>query len=262
MKLAILTLALALLAVFTPEVPQPQSYHAFADARMLLGIPNFWNVVSNLPFLLVGAAGLVALLPPAKARAHFRDSNERWPYVAFFAALVLTAAGSSYYHLAPDDARLVWDRLPIALLSAALGVALIGDHDRPDSRLPLLALGPALIAGAISVWYWQATEAAGAGNLVPYLTVQIWAAAVMVLLLVTEPARYSHRNDLWLVLVFWVLARAAEFLDTALYAGGLFLSGHTLKHLLAALAAAWLLRMIRRRTPLATVVSTSAPIAA
>lgn len=239
--------------MFSPEIPQPQSYHAFADSRALLGIPNFWNVVSNLPFLLVGIAGLGALLP--MARAHFRDPGERWPYVAFFAALALTAVGSSYYHLAPDDARLVWDRLPIALLSAALGIALIGDHERTGSRVPLLALAPALICGAISVWYWQATEEAGAGNLVPYMAVQIWAAAVLALMLVSEPARYSHRNDLWLVLLFWVLARGAEILDAPLYAEGWFLSGHTLKHLLAALAAAWLLRMIRRRTPLATIVS-------
>lgn len=245
-----------------PHVPQPQSYHLFADARTLLGLRNFWNVVSNLPFLLVGVAGLMVLLPTAKARAYFRAPGERWPYVAFFAALVLTAVGSSYYHLAPDDARLVWDRLPIALLTAALGVALIGDHARAESRIPLLALAPALLCGAISVWYWQATEQAGAGNLVPYLAVQIWAAAVMVLLLVSEPARYSHRNDLWLVFFFWILARGVEFLDAPLYAGGLSLSGHTLKHLLAALAAAWVLRMIRRRTALATIIPTDTAVAA
>lgn len=231
-------------------MPQPQSYHAFADARTLLGVPNFWNVISNLPFLLVGVAGLLALLPAARARSAFRDVRERWPYVAFFAALALTAVGSSYYHWAPDDARLVWDRLPIALASAALGVALIGDHERAGSRLPSIVLVPALIGAAASVWYWQASEQAGQGNLVPYLAVQIWAAAVVLLLLASAPARYSHRNALWRVLIFWLLARGAEGLDRALYADGLFLSGHSLKHLLAALAAAWLLRMIRRRAPL------------
>lgn len=248
--------------MFLPQVPQPQSYHAFADARTLLGLPNFWNVVSNLPFLLVGVAGLIVLLPAAKARTYFRVAGERWPYLAFFAALALTAAGSSYYHLAPDDARLVWDRLPIALLSAALGVALIGDHARPASRVSLVILAPALVCGAISVWYWHASEQAGAGNIAPYMAVQLWAAAVTLLMLVSEPARYSRRNDLWLVFLFWMLARGAEFLDAPLYAGGLSLSGHTLKHLLAALAAAWLLRMIRRRTALATIVPTHTPAAA
>lgn len=240
-----------------PAVSQPQSYHAFVDARTLLATPNFWNVVSNIPFLVVGIAGLAALLPTARARAHFRDPRERWPYVAFFAALALTGLGSGYYHLAPDDARLVWDRLPIALACAALGIALFGDHERAESRLPLRTLAPALLVAAASVWYWQASEQAGQGNLVPYLAVQLWAAGVLILMLLTEPARYSHRNALWSMLLFWTLARAAELLDAPLYADGLFLSGHTLKHLLAALAAAWLLRMIRRRVPLEAVTQAS-----
>lgn len=256
LKIAVLTLACALLAALLPDVPQPQSYHDFVDARTLLGVANFWNVISNLPFLIVGIAGLVALLPAAATRACFRDPRERRPYLAFFAALALTALGSGYYHLAPDDARLVWDRLPIALACAALGVALIGDHEHPQpARLARMALVPGLLVAAASVWYWQMSEQAGQGNLLPYLAVQLWAVAVVLMLLLTEPARYSYRNDLWLVLLFWLAARGAEFLDAALYAGGAFLSGHTLKHLIAALAAAWLLRMIRRRRPLSSSVT-------
>ena len=41
-----------------PPIPQDQGYHEFADQRMLLSIPNFWNVVSNLPFIAVGGVGL------------------------------------------------------------------------------------------------------------------------------------------------------------------------------------------------------------
>ena len=41
-----------------PSIPQDQHYHQFADQRALLGIPNFWNVVSNIPFIAIGAVGL------------------------------------------------------------------------------------------------------------------------------------------------------------------------------------------------------------
>src|SRR3990172_102797 len=34
------------------------NYHNFADQRALWGVSNFWNVVSNLPFLLVALWGL------------------------------------------------------------------------------------------------------------------------------------------------------------------------------------------------------------
>src|SRR6185312_6377098 len=109
--------------------PQPQSYHAFADDRTLLGVPNFWNVVSNLPFLGVGLAGLRALLPAGSpVVARFREPRERWAWATVFAAVLLTGLGSAWYHLAPGDARLVWDRLPIALMYGALIVAILGDH--------------------------------------------------------------------------------------------------------------------------------------
>jgi hypothetical protein len=46
--------ALALVAaIFLPPVPQDLRYHSFADRRTLWGVANFWNVVSNLPFLMV-----------------------------------------------------------------------------------------------------------------------------------------------------------------------------------------------------------------
>jgi len=245
MKLFWLTILCVLLAILLPPLAQPQSYHAFIDSRTLLGIPNFWNVASNLAFLIVGFAGIVALTGKRGA-ARFIDSRERWPYLAFFVAIALTALGSGYYHLAPDDARLVWDRLPIALACAAFSVALIGDHWGPRATRALI---PALAIGAATVGWWQYTQQRGVENLIPYFVLQAYAMVVAldVLLFESDPPRYTHRRDLWVMLSFWVLARAAEWVDAGLYAGGAFLSGHTVKHLMAALAAAWLLRMILRR---------------
>lgn len=259
MMLAWITAAFVLLAIFLPPIPQPQSYHAFVDARTLLGVPNFWNVTSNLPFLIVGVWGVAALLPAGKAAAHFRDAAERWPYLAFFAAITLTGFGSAWYHLAPDDARLVWDRLPIALACAALPLAMIVDHHGERHRNAVLgALLPALAVGAFTVGLWSYGFRHGdGGNLAPYFALQVYAVAVTCYFLLAQPARYTHRGDLWVVIAIWGLARAAEWLDAWLYAGGNLLSGHTLKHLLAALASGWVLRMIRRREPLSTSSATA-----
>jgi hypothetical protein len=46
----------------------------------------------------------------------FIDARERWLYLVMFAGLSLTAFGSGYYHLAPDNARLVWDRIAIMMV--------------------------------------------------------------------------------------------------------------------------------------------------
>lgn len=226
-----------------PELPQPQAYHAFADARTLAGIPHFWNVVSNVAILLAGLLGLREVLAH---RERFVTREEAWPYAAFFGATALVAVGSTYYHLAPGDARLVWDRLPIAPATTALAIAVWSDHSGSKSVRRLLV--PALIAGAASVIYWRASALHGHENLVPYLLLQLFAVGGIVLL-ACLPGRYTRVHDWWMVIGLYVLARLAEVFDRAIYSAGEILSGHTLKHLLAALAAAGVLRMIRLRRP-------------
>src|ERR1700753_3465149 len=111
------------------------SYHSFADRSSFLGIPNFGDVVSNLPFAVVGVWGLFFLfhsrLNPKQGR--FIDQREIWPYSFVFAGLLLTAFGSSYYHLSPNNARLVWDRLPMTITFMSLVAAVI--VERIDLRL-------------------------------------------------------------------------------------------------------------------------------
>lgn len=238
-------LAFILLATFLPAIEQPQSYHAFADTRMLLGVPNFWNTVSNLAFVLVGLAGLRELLRTGAAPG-FREPRERWPYAVFFFCVLLTGIGSAYYHLDPDDTRLVWDRLPLALTSGALVVAVLGDHAEPPRALRDLL--PTLLICAATVGYWALGAGEGRGNLTPYLLLQVYVVAATAFILLFRAPRYTRRGDFAVVIACYVLARAAEWLDAPIHALGHWLSGHTLKHLLAALACGWLLRMIRRRT--------------
>jgi hypothetical protein len=228
--------ALALALALLPPLPQPQDYHRFADARAWLGVQNFLDVVSNLAFLVVAVAGLFTVLRDVHGRA------ERLPYALFFLALGATAFGSVWYHLAPDNARLFWDRLPIAVCFAALLSAVIAE--RLSRRAGLLLLAPLAATAAGTVWYWLRSEALGAGNVLPYFAFQLYALLAILLLMHFYPSRYIRNTDLYRVVLLYGAALAAELLDRHIFALGEIISGHTLKHLLAALAAYQLVRML------------------
>ena len=226
------TAIIVLAAAFSPRVAQPQSYHNFADTRGWLGIPNFGNVVSNFPFATVGAWGLWFICS-RRGQEKFLDERERWPYLLGFFGLFLTAFGSSYYHLVPENARLVWDRLPMTLVFMPL-VAMIAERISVKAGL---WLPPVLTSiGAGSVWQWNASELRGKGDLRMYATVQVYALVVLLIALLL-PAKYTRSGDLLWVVGFYALAKILETADRQVFAlTGRTLSGHALKHLAAAAA--------------------------
>lgn len=238
-----LTLAFALAAVLLPASPQPLAYHDFADHRHALGVDNFFDVVSNLAFLLSGIAGLVVVLG---GHTRFEFASERWPWIVFFVGMVLTAAGSAYYHLSPDNETLFWDRLPMTIAFAALISTQI--VDRLDVRAGLLLLAPMLLVGAASVMWWIATERRGAGNVLPYALLQGYAVLVLLLMAWLHPSRYTRGNDLFFIFGWYVFAKLLETFDREILAFHDIVSGHTLKHLAAAAAAFVACRMLVGRS--------------
>ena len=238
---------LGILTVRLPLVPQPASYHQFADQRTFLGIPHFGNVVSNLAFAIVGLWGLWFLSNPDKLNNTFIEPRERRPYVAAFFGLLLAAFGSAYYHLAPSNGRLVSDRLPMTIVFGSLVAVVIMERISVEAGLKLLPFLIAIAAGSVLQWYRD--ELHGHGDLRAYAAVQLYAALVLLIAVLLKP-RYSRSFDFAVVFVFYLLAKIFETADRFIFTHTHIVSGHTLKHLAAAMAGYWILRMLESRKPL------------
>ena len=242
--IAVFTGLCVLAAFLLPAVPQPLDYHDFADKRDLFGIDNFLDVVSNLGFLIVGCAGLVIVFGK---RAQFQYRSERLPYAVFFVGALLTALGSAYYHLAPGNESLFWDRLPITIAFMALVCSQI--VDRISIRAGLMLLGPMLLIGMATVLYWRTSELAGAGNVVPYVILQGYSVIVVLMLVALSPSRYTRGSVLYWVFGWYVMSKLFETFDVQVMEllGGV-VSGHTLKHLAAAVAGFAVCHALAHRT--------------
>jgi hypothetical protein len=240
--------ATTLVVLLLPRIPQNEAYHNFADQRALLGIPHCLDVLSNIPFLIVGVWGMwLVLSKRAAASKCFLDPRERWPYLVFFIGVALTAFGSSYYHLHPNDSRLVWDRLPMTAGFMGLLAAMIAE--RISVKAGLRSLAPLLLFGVASVFYWRITQEAGHGDLRPYAFVQFGSMLAILLLVALFPPRYTRTAGLLASFGIYAVAKILEAADKPIFALGHIVSGHTLKHLTAALSAFWILRMLRARQP-------------
>jgi hypothetical protein len=241
--LAALAIALALVVRLTfGPLPQWASYHDFADTRALAGIPRAGDVLSNLAILAAGAWGATL---GARLRA---DDDERAAWRVLVAATILTAAGSAWYHLAPANATLVWDRVPMSLVMAALLALVLAD--RVDARFGREALVPFALVAVGSVAYWAITESLGRGDLLPYLIVRVGIGAAIVGLLILRPGRTRGAGWLWAAIALDVVMTLAERHDRTIFeATGRLVSGHTLKHLLAGAVLAFVFAWLTHRSP-------------
>lgn len=242
----VLAIVVGAAALFAPRFDLPPSYHHFADQRSWLGVPNFGEVASNILFLLSGLCGLTFLARKTSFR-QFLDQHECWPYLFVFLGLILTAFGSAYYHLAPDDTRLVWDRLPMTIVFMPLVSVMIAE--RVNVKLGLWLLPVLTAVGIGSVMLWRSTVLHGVGDLRFYAAVQIYAVLALFTALLLPP-RYTRSSDILVVAALYALAKICETADRQIFSLGHIVSGHTLKHLAAGLAGFWILRMLQRRQPI------------
>ena len=233
-------------------IPQDPAYHQFADTRPWMGVPNFQNVASNLPFLIVGLIGLTRLrrrrsVPHEETGEIAAGEQAAWTFL--FLGITLTAFGSSWYHLAPSNATLVWDRLPMTLGFMGFFAGVIGE--RISRRAYRLLLWPLAGVGVASVLYWYATETRGHGDLRLYALVQFFPLLLIPLIMALYRPRYTHGRLLFAALGWYLAAKAFEHWDRPVFdATGGIVAGHALKHLAAAVGCWVLVRMFSVRVRL------------
>lgn len=228
-----------------PHIPQSVTYHNFCDTRTLAGIRNFANVISNLPFVIVGLIGLLSVKRSVAPR------NIAVIYISLFAGIILTGFGSAYYHGYPDNNTLVFDRLPMTIVFMSLLAAVAGESI--DTRIGALTLAPLLLTGIASVLWWHYTERAGAGDLRLYVLVQYYPMILIPAIFILFPPPAGQKA--WLPLLYaaawYAIAKVFEQFDCNIYSTLGFVSGHSLKHLAAAISTWFLVKRFRtlwRRT--------------
>ena len=235
-----LTIAAGIFTCLLPAVPQPNSYHHFADSRLLLGVPNFWNVISNFPFIVVGLCGLQAVGRGSLKGPLFGI------YISLFAGVILTGLGSAYYHLAPNNDRLVWDRLPMTIVFMSLFSAIVAEM--VDYRIGCALASPSILVGIFSVLWWHHTEILGRGDLRLYGFVQFYPTIFipLILFLYYQPSVKRSAKVFTLIVIWYVVAKFFEVLDWRIY-NFLPISGHTLKHLAAAISTYYFIPLFNKK---------------
>jgi hypothetical protein len=238
MLLSVITVCTLIPVFLAAPIAQSPSFHLFADNRWLWGIPNFGNVVSNLPFLTIGFYGLVIVMRAAVPGAI------RWTYLLLFLGVVLTGLGSAYYHWHPDNNTLVWDRIPMTIVFMSFLSATVAELiSRP---LGVRLLLPLVAVGVGSVLWWHYTETLGRGDLRLYYWVQFYPMLAIPLLLwlyYSPIVKTIFPSLIWIV-VWYVIAKVFEQLDYPIY-HALGISGHSLKHLAAAVSTGYFVRLFR-----------------
>ena len=241
--LAVVSLVAVVAVFFVPRIPQDPAYHQFVDRQALLGLPNFWNVISNVGYLIVGIYGLARL-------TRLRSQVLLPAYITFCVAVTLVAFGSSWYHYVPTTASLVWDRLPMAAGFMALLSLVLGE--RVSWPLSQRLLWPLVMVGVATVLYWEWTEKQGVGDLRPYGLVQFLPVVLLPLLLLLFPVNERSAKWLWWTFAGYGVAKIAEQFDGAIY-DAVGLSGHSIKHFVSSVAVLFaVFAMLEMKVPRAS----------
>lgn len=233
LKIIVTLVAISIIAVFCMDpIAQDPGYHDFADQRGMINIPNFYNVASNLPFVIIGVMGMRLV---ASGRATGGLVELQAVYLTFFTGVFLTGFGSAYYHYHPDNQTLLWDRLPMTIAFMALFSAIVGETI--SSQIALKLFVPLLVAGIASVVYWQVSELNGSGDLRAYVLVQFLPVLLIPLILLLFNSRLDGNKYIWGIIGAYTVSKLMEFFDARIYSALGVISGHSLKHLIAAFAA-------------------------
>ena len=222
--LAVAIVVLIILAVLLPPHAQEQAYHAFADQRAWAALPNALDTLTNGAFIVVGGLGLYWL---KSGSFHAQSINMRLSIRLFSLGAIAIGLTSAYYHLDPTDSSLVPDRMAMAFTFAAV-LAMMA-QDRVSSRAGTWTLLTVLVLGPCSVLIWAMT-----GNLAPYYVLQFGGLLLLIMMLLLRGS-CGRGPGFVALLVCYTLAKISEASDLQIFAATQqLISGHSLKHILAA----------------------------
>ncbi len=213
---------------------QPLTYHEFADKRIIFGIPNFFNVTTNITFALFGIIGFIYTLKN-------RQKEGSWSWIIFFLGVAIVSLGSGYYHLNPNNDTLVWDRLPMTIGFMGLFIAILSEY--VNQNIERYFLIPAILLGFATVIYWHYFD-----DLRFYLWIQYMPLLTVPLAMLLFKGKYTHQKYLIFALLFYLFAKITESYDKEIFCF-LYeqLSGHSMKHLLASIGPFYIYLMLKRR---------------
>ena len=241
--LIIIPLSLVTIAILMQQpIPQPAKYHNFIDNQTILAIPNFLNVFSNCLFIVVGCIGLHSLLISNRLVVLTSFTSA---YNLMFVSLILVGFGSGYYHLSPNNQTLVWDRLPMTLAFMSLTCIIIAEHISLSIAKRLFY--PLLLLGTSSVLYWHYSELNSAGDLRFYILVQFLPLIATPLILLLFKGKFQPTHGYWWLFLAYLLAKLCEHFDVQIYQALSIISGHSLKHIIAALGIWALINSYEKR---------------
>jgi len=228
--------------LFIPAISQDVSYHDFADKRTFFGVPNFFNVISNLPYLIFGLIGYFLVFKEVQIQI---IQSLKLSYAVFFIGVTLVCLGSGFYHLNPDNSSLLWDRLPMTIAFMSFFIIILGEYVHEKTAQQLFF--PLLIIGLVSVVYWYWSETISQGDLRLYILVQFLPIILVLLILLLFPSRFSHSYYYWLIIGCYVLAKVFEFTDQFVFDALGIISGHSLKHLISTLVPFLMYKLLKSR---------------
>lgn len=232
--------------IVKPFAYQKPSYNDFADTKTIEHIPNFLNVISNVFYLIVAYKGLIFLLNKEKSSKSFKFKWEKQFYIVIFVGVLLTAFGSSYYHMKPNDYRLMWDRLPMTIVFMGYFSAIVSE--RIDNKFGYYILYPLALMGIISVLYWHHTELNTlGGNLDLYVDVQFYPLLLIPFILYNYKSTYTKADSTAKVLILYLISKLFELFDAQIFNLFGFISGHTLKHIVSAYAILIIVKSLETR---------------
>jgi len=242
--MALIAAITLIVVVGLDRIPQNPEYHDFSDSIGYFWLPNALNVLSNIPFVVVGTYGLVWLFQNRANSLSIVKSNEI-AYWIFFGGTTLVGLGSGYYHIAPNNETLVWDRLPMTVAFMAFYAIILCEF--VSEKWFRLVVFPLLFFGVLSVFYWWISESQGVGDLRYYAVVQFFPMLTIPIILLFFKPKFTLVSGYWVLLASYMLAKLLEHFDSQFHELFGIVSGHSIKHVLPAVGILYLLHIYKTR---------------